>query len=228
MLTALITLNRLEYLSRTLESLKNSGFFEQCPMDSFVIFDAGSDNNILEYLQTWQNIYKFKIETTNERITYFHQFSRIRDYALTQGHDSFLFIESDTLVATNFYQVADKLNSSRTMPWQVINLYATDNKNYATTIPDTNLIVKGVTTYYGTCLVIYKCEAIQPIVDHVLETHKPFDIATSAIFGPKNLLLMMRPSLAQHIGEHSVIGASFHCASDFVGQQFDANTLRLI
>ena len=232
-LTAMVTYNRPEYVDQTFQSFERSGFFEQADMNHFVVFDGGSDQSSIDVLEKWKNKYKFTVNYSNERKTYFQQFERIRDYCKENGYEAFLFIESDIVVSKNFYKFIIS-TIGRLGDWSVLSFYTCDERPSCETYQPF-IYSKGVGDQYGTCMMVFKLHAIDKIIDYTLQQRKPLDICICPLFGytkeeeklgRHNIITgprfyFSKPSVCQHVGEISSIGAPMHKAFDFRGEEFD-------
>jgi len=241
---AMPNLNRPEYLNKTLTSMENAGFFKQCDPKLFALFDGGSDQATLDLVEQWRSKYgflvydseafsdhlrdKFTHEHGLERpVNYFLQFQRMQKWCETSGYKEFMFAESDVVVSKNFYEYVNKLLGS-IGHWDAVSFYAIDEGNVGKLT--SNLYLKNK-NFTGTCMLALKCEALERATQLALVDRVPLDIAIGRALGVNHAvkdgkcLYIHIPSLAQHFGATSVIGAPYHTARRFYGEGNDCMRL---
>ena len=244
------TLNRPDYLLKTLGSLKDSGFFEQC--NDFYVMDAGSDEDTLKILSDWQKQYKFEVVKSNQIVKYHEQFPRMWKLGMEKGYDYILFLESDIIVAKNFYQYILEL-----MPMvDTGGIYGFYNVDHIHGKIQSNIPVlqlAGDRCFYGTCMVLFGINTIMPCYETAM-TGYPYDIAIAATYGwvcshgepthpnlrvgvayPEAVVRDARlythfPSLCQHTGSNSLITGKNserpeHLSDCFAGENFNCMEL---
>ena len=227
---AIQTLDRPEYFIKTLSSLERSGTFKQC--SNVHIFDCGSSRDKLSRIEDLCLAYNLELHKYYDGKLSLNEGVERIDTIL--GED-FLRVEDDVLVCKNWYLYAivimDLLEN-----WDLINLYSVDSWNMLKGTDINNIHRKGYVCHYGICLMAFKHGIVKYINNCAEENGVPFDIAMSLECGwyekgdekkgtGSNTLCVHVPSLAQHIGNESKIGAPFHEAPDFVGENFNALTL---
>jgi hypothetical protein len=246
---AIQTLDRPDYLSRTLKSLEKSGVFDWC--SNMHVFDCGSSMNSLARVEDLCLVYGLELHKSPTGRLKLHEGVARMDMVL--GED-FIRLEDDILVCRNWYPYVVVIMNSLE-DWEVINFYCLDSYYQLNPSNLDRVFRKGPTTHYGICLVAFKHGVVERINRCKIETNQPFDIAMSLecgwydeytmklakkLIGEKkvgtgsNTMCMHVPTLCQHIGDYSVEGAVSHQAnskvipnaSDFVGEEFDA--LRLL
>jgi hypothetical protein len=242
---AIQTLDRPDYLAKTLKSLKKSGVFDWC--SNIHVFDCGSSRDSLARVEDLCLVYGLRLHKSDTGKLKLHEGIAKMDAVL--GED-FIRLEDDILLCRNWYPyVVVIMNSLES--WEVINFYCLDAHNQLKPSNLSSVHKKGPTTHYGICLVAFKHGVVEKINRCKIETNEPFDIAMSLECGwyddytltlvegglPRgtgsNTLCVHVPTLVQHEGEKSLEGAPPHRAdsnmfpnaSDFVGEDFDALTL---
>jgi len=228
---AIQTLDRPEYLLRTLKSLEKSGVFDWC--SKIHVFDCGSTKESLAQVEYLCLSYGLRLHKSNTGRLQLHEGIAKMDAVL--GED-FIRLEDDILVCKNWYPyVVVIMNSLES--WEAINFYnAEESPNLIKDTNINNVYRKGWETHYGICLVAFRRGVVEKINKCKHITNEPFDIAMSLECGwyekgivkrgrGSNTLCVHAPSLVQHIGNESKEGAPFHEAKYFVGENFNALTL---
>jgi len=225
---AIQTLDRPEYLAKTLESLDKSGVFKWC--SNIHVFDCGSSRNLLPRVEDLCLFYDLELHKSDSGRLQLHEGIAKMDAVL--GED-FIRLEDDILLCKNWYPyVVVIMNSLES--WEVINFYYADTGYYMLKPTNiSNVYRKGWETHYGICLVAFRHGVVGEINRCKQETNEPFDIAMSLECGwygkgtakrgtGSNTLCVHTPSLVQHTGNESKEGSPFHEAVDFVGEDFNA------
>ena len=230
---AIQTLDRPDYFTKTLLSLERSGAFGQC--SDIHVFDCGSSKDSLARVENLCLTYNLELHKSPTGILRLNEGVAKMDAVL--GED-FIRLEDDILVCKNWYPyVVEVMNSLER--WEVINFYCLDSNNLVRPTNINNVYRKGYTTFYGICLTAFKHGVTEKINRCKRETGHSFDIAIGLECGwyeenhleisgiPKictgsNTLCVHSPSLAQHIGKESIIGAPYNEVKDFVGEDFNA------
>lgn len=218
---ALLTYNRADFLERSLVELERTN----TPFPIYIFDDGSHESSKLELLSKLENDNRYEIIRLEHK-GYKDQFTYIMKFFKDRNYDYYVFIEDDAIFAKNWYQWGmrelGKLQLRSDFITGVFALYTGHPFIREQVAPF--IFKHDKEHFYGTC-----CTIISPLIydeyyHHAYEKGWNPDVALRemSMSGSKFRIAVSIPTLAQHIGDKSLVGAPAHRSPLFLGGDKDA------
>jgi len=220
---ALLTYNRAELLKQSIAEQERVN----SPYPIYIFDDGSTEESKLTLLNDLEKDNRFIVIRWKHR-GYKNQFLEIMRFFKEQGYRYYVFIEDDAIFSINWYDWGcGRLRDLESFGCNigVFALYTGHPILKQEVLPH---VFKHTTEhFYGTCCLFINPQIIDEYIYQAYDRGWNPDVAIRemSLNRSKFLLFVASPTLAQHIGNESLLGAPPHRSGLFLGQDKDALNL---
>jgi glycosyltransferase involved in cell wall biosynthesis len=220
---ALLTYNRTDFLKKSILELKRTN----TPFPIHIFDDGSTDTEKIELLDVLEKDANYIIHRWEHK-GYKAQFLEVMKYFKEQGAPFYVFIEDDAIFSLNWY----KWGVSRLLKLLsfgfnvgVFSLYTGHPLLREEVVA--HVFRHHTEHFYGTCCLIINPQIIEEYTYQAYDKGWNPDVAIRemSLCKSKFALFVASPTLAQHIGTESLLGAPPHRSGAFLGRDQDAFVL---
>lgn len=217
---AMLTYNRTNLLKNALAEHERVN----TPSPIYIFDDGSTDNDKLALLNELDKDERF-IVVRFEHKGYKNQFLAIMKYFKELEVDYYAFVEDDAVFSINWYTWGTgRLRQLESAAYNVGVFTLYTGHPHLRELVLASVFKHNTEHFYGTCCLFINPKIMDEYIYQAYDEGWNPDVAIRemSLKRSKFLLFVSSPTLAQHIGTESLLGAPPHRSSRFLGQSVDA------